>query len=255
VLSDGHLTLRPPTSADAAEIVRCCDDPEIAAWTSVPSPYDLADARTFLHSRVTAADWWKHPTWVIEDAEGAFCGLLELRPDDEGLAELGYLIASWARGRGLATAAVRLACSWGLRAGGLQVITWTCAVGNDASLSVATKAGFRIRPGVARARLADRQGRAERRRDCWTADLLATDLAASPSAAGKPAALLLTARESEVLALIAEGASNRAIASRLGLSENTVKNHVRSILAKLHADSRTAAVVRGAHLGLISLST
>jgi DNA-binding NarL/FixJ family response regulator len=53
----------------------------------------------------------------------------------------------------------------------------------------------------------------------------------------------LTARELEVLKLIAHGASNRDVAKELVISENTVKNHVRNILEKLHLHSRMEAVV------------
>ena len=55
---------------------------------------------------------------------------------------------------------------------------------------------------------------------------------------------LLTSREHEVLALLAEGASNATIASRLVISEATVKSHVRHILRKLRAANRTEAVIR-----------
>ncbi|WP_051471202.1 response regulator transcription factor [Patulibacter minatonensis] len=55
---------------------------------------------------------------------------------------------------------------------------------------------------------------------------------------------LLTAREREVLELVADGATNWAIAQRLTLSEETVKAHVRSIRRKLHVTSRGAAVAR-----------
>jgi DNA-binding NarL/FixJ family response regulator len=61
----------------------------------------------------------------------------------------------------------------------------------------------------------------------------------------------LTGRESEVLSLLAEGAGNREIGSRLHISEHTVKFHVRSILAKLGATTRTEAVSRGYKEGLI----
>jgi DNA-binding NarL/FixJ family response regulator len=63
----------------------------------------------------------------------------------------------------------------------------------------------------------------------------------------------LTARELEVLAAMADGASNKAIARRLGISFHTVKFHVAAILAKLDADSRTEAVARSAQLGLVML--
>ena len=61
----------------------------------------------------------------------------------------------------------------------------------------------------------------------------------------------LTARESEVLALVAGGAGNKEIAARLGISEHTVKFHVSSVLAKLGASTRTEAVSRGYREGLI----
>jgi two-component system, NarL family, response regulator YdfI len=63
----------------------------------------------------------------------------------------------------------------------------------------------------------------------------------------------LTRRELEVLAAMADGASNKVIARRLGISFHTVKFHVAAILAKLDADSRTEAVAKAAQLGLVML--
>jgi two-component system nitrate/nitrite response regulator NarL len=61
----------------------------------------------------------------------------------------------------------------------------------------------------------------------------------------------LTEREMDVLQLVAEGLSNRAIAHQLEISEHTVKFHVNAILGKLDAQSRTEAAIRAAALGLI----
>lgn len=63
----------------------------------------------------------------------------------------------------------------------------------------------------------------------------------------------LTTRELEVLRMMAEGAANKIIAWKLGISENTVKFHVASILAKLAASSRTEAVTIGIRKGLVLL--
>ncbi len=63
----------------------------------------------------------------------------------------------------------------------------------------------------------------------------------------------LTPREREVLALLAEGLANKAIAARLGISEHTAKFHVNAILAKLGVESRAEAIVRAARLGLVVL--
>jgi two-component system, NarL family, nitrate/nitrite response regulator NarL len=64
---------------------------------------------------------------------------------------------------------------------------------------------------------------------------------------------LLTARERDVLALVAQGVTNKAIAQRLGISDSTVKFHVNAIMGKLNAQSRTDAVVRATRYGLLVL--
>lgn len=70
-----------------------------------------------------------------------------------------------------------------------------------------------------------------------------------PAAAGEG----LTHREREVLALLAEGLGNKAIAARLGVSDHTAKFHVNAILAKLGAGSRAEAIVQAARMGLVAL--
>jgi DNA-binding NarL/FixJ family response regulator len=63
----------------------------------------------------------------------------------------------------------------------------------------------------------------------------------------------LTPREIDVLELLAEGLANKAIAARLGISDQTVKFHVASICGKLGAANRTDAVRRAVRRGLVSL--
>lgn len=72
-------------------------------------------------------------------------------------------------------------------------------------------------------------------------------------AATEPEAIDLTPRERDVLLLMAEGASNKAIARRLGISVHTAKFHVGSLLDKLDATGRTDAVAHAARLGVIHL--
>jgi DNA-binding NarL/FixJ family response regulator len=64
----------------------------------------------------------------------------------------------------------------------------------------------------------------------------------------------LTGRETEILNYIAQGYLNKQIAQELGISEQTIKNHVTSILRKLNANARTEAVVLAIKQGLISIS-
>jgi DNA-binding NarL/FixJ family response regulator len=63
----------------------------------------------------------------------------------------------------------------------------------------------------------------------------------------------ITSREAEVLRMLAEGLVNKDIASRLGISEHTVKFHISSILEKLGASTRTEAVTLGIRRGLIPI--
>ncbi len=63
----------------------------------------------------------------------------------------------------------------------------------------------------------------------------------------------LTVRETEILEQITQGSTNKAIASHLGISENTVKFHVNTILSKLDAQSRTEAVVIASRLGWLHI--
>jgi two-component system, NarL family, nitrate/nitrite response regulator NarL len=63
----------------------------------------------------------------------------------------------------------------------------------------------------------------------------------------------LTSRELEVVAWLAQGLPNKAIAARLGISDQTVKFHVASICGKLAASNRTEAARKALRLGLIPL--
>ena len=75
-----------------------------------------------------------------------------------------------------------------------------------------------------------------------------------PGGRGLPAeSAQLTPRESQALRLLADGLTNKAIADRMGISENTVKFHVNGVLGKLNAQSRAEAVAQAARMGLIPL--
>jgi DNA-binding CsgD family transcriptional regulator len=69
--------------------------------------------------------------------------------------------------------------------------------------------------------------------------------------AGEAPAVQLTARQFEVLALLADGLGTREIANRLGVAEETTRNHIRHLLAELRAHSRLEAVVRAYRLGIL----
>lgn len=87
-------------------------------------------------------------------------------------------------------------------------------------------------------------------RDAASADAV---IAPAIPRARRPPEPSLTAREQEVLSLLAEGASNKAIALRLGISVHTAKFHVGQLLDKLEATGRTDAVAHAARRGVIHL--
>jgi RimJ/RimL family protein N-acetyltransferase/DNA-binding CsgD family transcriptional regulator len=245
VLSDGVVLLRALRTEDADDVTAGCQDPDTARWTTVPSPYSLADASSFIAG--LSQNWWAVPTWAITaPPSDRWAGTIDIRPDGEGGAVVGYMVAPWARGSGLAARALRLACTWGFATLGLQVVTWYAIVGNEASRRSAIRAGFRVPDVVLRRHLASRG----QRHDAWVGDLLPGDLVGGQR---HVEASPLTARELQVLQRLACGESNRTVASVLGVSENTVKNHVRSILDKLSARSRSDAVVIALRKGLVRL--
>jgi RimJ/RimL family protein N-acetyltransferase/DNA-binding CsgD family transcriptional regulator len=252
ILSDGVVTLRTVRPDDADDVTQACQDPQTQLWTMVPSPYSMGDARTWITARST--NWWEMPSWVVNlPGSERFCGSVALRPDKAGGADVGYLLAPWARGHGHATRALRLACAWGFNSFGLAVVTWSALVGNEASRETARAVGFDISDHVFRGFLAQRG----ERRDAWIGTLTPEALAAAARHGYARSRYLgpeLTRRELDILRHLTLGQPNRTIAAELGISENTVKNHVRSILEKLQAKSRSEAVVVGLRQGLTVLS-
>ena len=85
------------------------------------------------------------------------------------------------------------------------------------------------------------------------ADAVLQPAAANPTDDESELVESLTARELDVLELLAQGLANKAIADRLGISDQTVKFHVASITSKLGAANRTDAVRLGVRRGLIAL--
>ncbi|GAA2877186.1 hypothetical protein GCM10010517_38540 [Streptosporangium fragile] len=165
VIPAGPVVLRPHAPADAEAIVRACSDPEIVRFIPpVPVPYTHDDALRYLEQ---VEQEWKDGSapFAIADAEsGEWLGNISLRVARlAGNAEIGYLVAPWARGRGVATAATRALAGWAL-ARGVERIELLTAPENLASQRVALAAGFR-REGVRRA--------AEPRRDGARGDLVA----------------------------------------------------------------------------------
>lgn len=162
VLTDGVVTLRAWTTADAPDVARACDDPVSARWLPMPTPYTEADAEQWLSGTV-AAGWAAGSacTMAATDAvtgEVLGCVNLMLRNRSAGRAEIGYWTAPWARGRGVASRGAALLAEWGLEHLGIHRVGLLADVENLASQRAAEKAGF-TREGIARAARLDRDGR------------------------------------------------------------------------------------------------
>jgi DNA-binding NarL/FixJ family response regulator len=174
-----------------------------------------------------AGEWWSRADFlgalrlerltVVDDAAAAAVRLADLPAANEAFA---------AAPPALVLVADELAAERALAAGAAGVVVRSAPSARLAAALRAVAAGLRVE-----------------------------DPAVRPAAAVRPqpGAERLTARESQTLALLAEGLSNKEIGVRLGISEHTAKFHVVAVLDKLGATTRTEAVVLGARLGLVAL--
>ncbi|MDI5938563.1 GNAT family N-acetyltransferase [Micromonospora sp. DH15] len=142
-LTEDGLLLRPWRAADADAVHRACQDPDIQRWTTVPRPYLPDHARAFV-GEISAGDWragTRAPFAVCDAATGellASCGLVSVdQTTDTG--EVGYWVAPWARGRGVATRATRALARWAFDALGLRRLIWQAEIGNHASRLAGTR--------------------------------------------------------------------------------------------------------------------
>jgi len=150
-LSDGRVTLRAWRAADVPQIVAMCREPDVIRFTSVPVPYDADDARLWLDlhpARLAAGDGAAFA--ITEGSDELPVGSIGVRVlHDQGIAETGYHVVEARRGRGLATAALRLIGGWTFAELPVARLQLTTHLDNPASQRVAEKAGF-TREGVLR---------------------------------------------------------------------------------------------------------
>jgi len=171
-------------------------------------------------------------------------GLEVLPPEDDSptpAARLAIEVAIWDVPHG----ALHAADVRGLSAAGVPVLA---LVETEAEYSQARAAGL---PGVLH-RSADEET-VEAAVRALAVGLSVVDPTLHPAASRAQPTEPLTPREIEVLRLVAEGLSNRAIAFQLGIRESTVKDHVNALLGKLEAQSRTEAVTIALRRGLIAV--
>jgi RimJ/RimL family protein N-acetyltransferase len=171
-LVDDHIRLRLPVANDEASVFEACQDLEIQRWVPIPVPYRWEHAHGWIAGAQSGwSDGRRGDLAIADVSSDRFLGAIGLRPIAEHRASIGYWVAPPERGRGVATAAVRLLGRWALITLGLQRLELYHLVGNDASGWVAEKLGFQ-REGVLRAYV---EVRGELR-DCVMYSLVASDV-------------------------------------------------------------------------------
>ncbi|MDH6199160.1 RimJ/RimL family protein N-acetyltransferase [Mycobacterium frederiksbergense] len=145
VLQTARLVLRCVTSTDEDALVNACNDPLLARYVPVPSPYLHEDARKYV---AEVAEGWAADTefafGFYVASTGQLAGTCGLKRRAQGTVEVGYWTASQHRGHGFATEAVRRLCQWAFDELDFGQIELWAEVENDSSRAVATRVGFKM---------------------------------------------------------------------------------------------------------------
>ena len=142
--SDG-IRLEPFAESHLPGIAAMIDDPGVLRYTRVPDPPPTDFPTTWLARYVEGRKGGTREAFAIVDArDGAFLGLaVAPRIEREArTAELGYVVAPWARGKGVATAAVRQLTAWAFAELGMLRLELLISTDNPASRIVAQRCGY-----------------------------------------------------------------------------------------------------------------
>lgn len=150
-LEGDGLVLRPLETRDLDDVTRACQDATTLEWLPLPRPYQHEHAQAFVDVIAREAQQSGRGVVFAIEVDGRLHGCIDLKETDwrAGTTEIGYWVAPWGRGRGLAGRATRVLARWALCAQGLQRVVVHAATGNVASQRSAEWAGF-VREGVAR---------------------------------------------------------------------------------------------------------
>jgi RimJ/RimL family protein N-acetyltransferase len=171
-LGDDVVTLRPWSLDDVDAVTKACQDPDVARWTTVPTPYTEADAIAYLRAVIDPGLEHQLNFAVVRRDDGEVVGSLTLTIVKPQVAEVGYWTAAEVRGRGYMPRAVRLLARWAFAELGLPRLQLGTFPGNRSSERVAEKLGF-VSEGVLRSYM-DQRGE---RRDVRMWSLLPGELA------------------------------------------------------------------------------
>jgi RimJ/RimL family protein N-acetyltransferase len=134
-LVDGDVAVRPLVEADAPALADAARDPLIPYYTSVPENYTLADAEEFIARG-------ENQFAIIDAGTDEVLGVVGFILMNHSKGHFGYWVGKDARGRGVATRALRLLTRWAAEEHGLARLQLIVEPENVASIRVAEKAGF-----------------------------------------------------------------------------------------------------------------
>jgi RimJ/RimL family protein N-acetyltransferase len=148
---DPHVRLVPFAAEHLPAFAAAAEDPDVRRFTRFPDPPDPAFPRAWLARYEAGRAEGTKEAFAIVDGGDRFLGVaLAPQIDREAAeAELGYLVVADARGRGIATAGVRLLTRWAFAEQGLERLTLLVETGNVGSQRVAERCGY-VRDGVLR---------------------------------------------------------------------------------------------------------
>jgi RimJ/RimL family protein N-acetyltransferase len=147
----GRYRLRPPSPREAGDVLAMAEDREIRLWNGLAEVGDEESARTWCE-RWSGWNGGTSALWGVFDAvEAKVLGTISLFEIDmrNSCAEIGYRVAPWARGQGVATTALMSVANWAFGTLGLTRLQLMHGLENRASCRVAEKSGF-VLEGVLR---------------------------------------------------------------------------------------------------------
>lgn len=137
-----RIRLRLPNEQDIPAIVEACQDPEIAKYTTIPTPFRKAHAEYWIRSAAQKEDL--EVDWVVETLDGEFVGVFSFDDADsvQSSISVGFWAAPQGRRKGYMREAGRLAIEYAWENFDVEKIIWKAHIGNEASWKLAWSLGF-----------------------------------------------------------------------------------------------------------------
>jgi RimJ/RimL family protein N-acetyltransferase len=150
-LQYGLITLRKPEERDILPLFEGVQDPLIPKFTRIPANYQMANAEHYVRERCPNGFTMQTEIQLVLEYDGNFAGALSFHTLvlDEAKAEIGYWLTADARGKGIATAAIKLLTGYGFETIGFHRIEALVVESNTPSLRVLSNAGY-LQEGVLR---------------------------------------------------------------------------------------------------------